>query len=199
MTIKSLSDNSDADLLNTVQLTMIPLELKKDEITGEVIGYKEKQDKSLTTRGGNIELNVGDFIRLEITNKGKEAVYVSILDLRSDGKVGPAFPNTNSTDINKNLIPADGKPHVANLFKITEPLGMESFRAIVTKTPTDFTPLIDPELIRTGSRGGERGENAAKTPLGRILINAQAGKRSESVMLPASWATETLNFFIVPK
>lgn len=197
LTIKSLDDNVDAELAGKIKLEIIPVGFAKDEITGESLGLKDKPKESLTSRGGKTELKVGDFIRLEVTNTSDRPLYVTILDLRPDGKIGPAFPLTANTE---NQIPAGKTVKIPNAFEVKEPLGQESYRVIVTATQTDFTPLIDPSLIRRTQGGdfdNERGRNAANSPLGKILKGLPTGKRGDPVAPPASWATTEITFFVV--
>lgn len=203
--VKSFDENTNPEL-DVIELSMVPVSADVDEATGETLGFNDTKT-TLTDRGGKTELracirdtttkrclpNTGDHVRLEIKNTSDRDVYVTILNLRSDGKIGPAFPTSNRD----NRIKAGTTFKVPGAFRITEPYGQESFRAIVTETPADFTPLID-EQLRTRGPESERGKNAAGSPLGRMLQRASAGKRGDPVAPPASWATDTITFFIVP-
>ena len=138
---------------------------------------------------------------LDLKNTGEEDAYVTVLNLRSDGKVGPAWPQqlpnfpAQDNQLKRGQALRIAEPYV---FRITGPLGQESFRAIATRMPTDFTPLIDTDLLMRGDPRGERGGNAARSPLGRILKAAQTGKRSQIAMAaPPAWATATVTFTVV--
>lgn len=196
LTVKSLEDNTDPGL-NIVKLEMVPIEVELNEAANSVVSITEKKER-FVQRGGKTEISVGDFVRLKIQNTGEKDVYVTVLNLSSNGKIGPAFPVGN-TD---NLIKAGTTYTIPYPFKITEPFGQESFRAIITAEQTDFTPLIDPELLIRSSRGSfdtRGGRNAFNSPLGKILKSATDGKRAEIGSAPASWATTTVTFFVVPR
>ena len=203
--VKSFDENTNPDL-NVITLSMIPVMVDEDPTTHEVVGYPLRKD-GFAERGGKVEVracirdpqtkkcrrNSGDSMRLEIKNTGTRNVYVSILNLRSDGKIGPAFPIDNRD----NLIKAGTTYLIPYAFEVTEPYGQESFRAIVTESDTDFTPLIDTSLLGRGPET-DGGRNAAASPLGIMLRNAARGKRGEPLAPPASWATATITYFIVP-
>lgn len=203
--VKSLDDNNNKDL-QVVQLTMVPVKVDQDPVTGEALGVNDLKG-GFADMGGKKQVhacvkdaetkhcmpNTGDFVRLEIKNTGTKPVFVTILNLRTDGKIGPAFPIGN-TD---NEIAPGMTFKVPDSFQMSEPFGEESFRAIVTSVKTDFTPLIDASLLSRGPQtDGER--NALSSPLGMIFQNAASGKRGDPVAAPASWATSTVTYFIVP-
>lgn len=197
VTIKSL-ENTDPNLKIEMRLIPVNVELNNEGYVSKVLS--EKQEGLKRTSGNQIELAVGDHVMIELKNTGSEDAYVTVLNLRSDGKVGPGWPqqipNLPAQDnrLKAGQVLKIGEPYV---FRITEPLGQESFRAVATRTPTDFTPLIDAELLKRGDPPGERGGNAARSPLGRILKAAQVGKRSGiNMAAPPSWATATVTFTI---
>jgi hypothetical protein len=209
LTVKSLDENTDPEL-DVVKLRMVPVSVEQDDATGDVLTVTDVKE-GFTQRGGKVEMrpcvkdpqtqrckpNTGDAIRLEIQNTGSRDVYVTILNLQSDGKIGPAFPRDNKD----NLIKAGTMYRIPYTFRMTEPYGQESFRLIVTADQTDFTPLVTPDLLLRSTRGDfdtERGQRAAASPLGRMLKIAQSGKRSEIGSTPPSWATTTVTYFIVP-
>ncbi len=197
LTVKKLKDTADARL--KIELRVVPARVELDG-AGRI---KTARAWGEVPRGagGQPELKVGDYIMLEVENRGELDVYVTILNLRPDGKIAPGFPQSiEGTPDNfikkgqKLLIPM---PYI---FQISEPLGEESFRAIATIEPTDFTPLIDEDLIKRGDGRGARGETAAKTPLGQILIAAQGGKRAGlAASVPPSWATGSFTYTVKAK
>jgi len=216
--IKGLRDNEDPRL--KVGLRLVPTDVEFNA-AGQIVKATPKGEAPRDP-GGRPEFKVGDHFMLEVENRGDLDVYVTILDLRPDGKIGPGFPQDVSGTPD-NLIRRERRvliplPYV---FRVTEPLGEESFRVIATLEPTDFTPLIDEELIkraRGGSRGGDdvarllnelgRGStargglvnNAARSPLGRILLASTIGTRSSlAASAPPSWATSSFTFVVKEK
>ncbi|HEY0173821.1 MAG TPA: caspase family protein [Pyrinomonadaceae bacterium] len=216
--IKGLGESEDPRL--KVGLRLVPADVEFN--AARQVVKVTSRGEAAREAGGRPEFKVGDYFMLEVENRGDLDVYVTILDLRPDGKIGPGFPqDVSGTPDNlirrgsKVLIPL---PYV---FRVTEPLGEESFRLIATLEPTDFTPLIDEELIsraRAGSRGdgvvarlldelgrgrtarGGPVNNAAQSPLGRILLASAVGTRSNlAASAPPSWATSSFTFVVKEK
>jgi len=193
-TIKSLKDNEDPRL--KIDLRLIPVDVKLDA-AGRVVAATPRAVVQRNA-GGMPEFKLGDHFMLEVENQGELDVYVTILNLRSDGKIGPGFPQTVAGTPD-NLIKRGSTVRlpIPYVFVVTEPLGEESFRAIATIEPTDFTPLIDEELIRRDAGLSGRGGNAADSPLGKILRAAKTGTRSPlAASAPPSWATSSFTFFV---
>ena len=112
---------------------------------------------------------------MELTNTSKNPLYVTILELGSDGSVDVLFPtNKNSTD---NLIAADGKPHIPDyrpyVYKIRGPVGQRSLlKLIATRDPIDLSGAIQGSLQRGTDRSGDR-----TSPLARLLLDLVTGER----------------------
>lgn len=203
--VKSLDDTQDPELASKIELALVPVKIDMDEVSGDVLGISDLT-APISERGGKKEVraclvdaatdrckpNTGDFVRLEIRNTSDRPLWVTILNLRSDGKIGPAFPMDNAD----NKIAPNSTFKIPYPFRFRAPFGEESFRAIVTANQTDFTPLIDPQLLRGEESVPTR--NAAASPLGAMLRQAAAGKRGDPVAPPATWATAHVTYYIVP-
>jgi len=171
--------------------------------------------------GGQMVLHEGDLVQLEFLNTGTLPVYVTVLDLRSDGSIGPLWPHPDiplgNAEENLIKVSTDGKwqrlPWQFTI-KITPPFGPEMFKAIATRKPADFSALIDPPTasrsIRGGGmRGNERGAAEARTEIGQLLLSAAAPKltRGELPFMnlasvsvsPMNWATTEITFEAQPK
>ncbi|HEY8226485.1 MAG TPA: caspase family protein [Pyrinomonadaceae bacterium] len=197
VTVKSL-ENTDPNLQIEMRLIPVNVELNDQGYVTKVLG--DKSEGLRRTSGNQVEMRVGDHVMIELKNSSSEDLYITVLNLRSDAKVGPGWPqqipNVPAQDnkLKAGQVLRIPEPYV---FRIEEPLGQESFRAIATRTPTDFTPLIDADLLKRGEPTSERGGNAARSPLGRMLKAAQTGKRSGiNMAVPPSWATATVTYTI---
>jgi len=199
LTVKAL-ENTDPSL--SIEIRLVPIEAELNA-SGNVV--RALRDKPLVMTNGNIpEFKVGDHFMLEVRNTGLEPAYITILNLNSEGKVGPGWPqqipgikSEDNRISNNGQWRRIGAPY---FFVVTGPTGAESFKAIATREATDFTPLIDEDLLR-GQRGDgsldERGKNALNSPLGKMLVAGQQGKRSGIAgAIPPAWATATFNFVI---
>jgi len=200
LTIKKL-ENTDASLSIEIKLVAVDVELNASGRVTKIVGQPRPLRK---TEGSVPELKIGDHFMIEVRNTGQEPAYVTILNLTSDGKVGPGWPQQiPGLPPQENRIKNDGEwvripePYV---FRVEGPAGLESFKAIATREPTDFTPLIDEELLR-GQRGPNsldaRGQNAFNSTLGKLLLSSQQGRRSSIAgAAPPAWATASFNFLI---
>lgn len=144
-------------------------------------------------------------MRLEIRNPNAYPVYVTVLDLMPNGKIGAAFPDPGkclstmfqeSSDCNNKIEPG---ATLKQYFRMVKPIGVESFKALVTRDFTDFSPLVTPDVPRTASRGGQH-------PLGTILRalydpdDAIARRGTQNVTVePQTWTAQTVTFEVREK
>jgi hypothetical protein len=176
------------------------------------------EDKPLQAvpEGGQAVILGGEYVQLEFLNTGTFPVYVTVLDLRSDGTIAPLFPNPcfdlGNAEENRIQVSTDGKwQRIPWQFttEITPPYGPEMFKVIATREPADFSALIDPPTagrIARGAvmRGNERGATESRTELGQLLLGAAAPKltRGDPAFLnfaaisarPTNWATVEVGF-----
>ncbi len=188
----------------SIKIRVVPVEVKRGENYPESVNYVA----DLTPRfneNGFMQFRAGDHLMLEVKNDGLQSAYVTILNLRSDGLVGPAWPQKGAGQgvaDDENLVKNDGEWHRIGgkyIFVVEDLPGIESFRAIATSEKSDFSNLIDPELKR-----GELYRSAmdpGRSPLYRrfLRINDRKNFRSglANVDSPAAWATAVFSFEVV--
>jgi hypothetical protein len=119
----------------------------------------------------------GSYYMLEIKNTGYVDAYINVIDLTSDGNIAPLWPNPviplGNADENK--IPADGDWHrvpAPFVVTITPPYGPEIFKAIATREPADFSPLLSESSVGNKRGGSDRGAKEEQTMLGQLLKTA---------------------------
>lgn len=191
--VQSLENNSP-DL--NVELRVVPVAVEKNargavtKLTGD-----KKIAKSKT---GKLQFSEGEYVALEVRNKGYLDAYITILDLTSDGKIGAMYPHP-SVAMPDNKIPADGEWRRLPLpfvFKITPPAGTEIYKLIATRNPIDFSPLLDPQIVR--DQTDARVRRALENPLGKILRAATLAQRSNvGNVAPPDWSAATVRFEVV--
>lgn len=193
-TIRSL-ENSSADL--KVELRIVPVEVEKNERgnVSKIVGDKQlNRDEN-----GRFQLNEGDFVTLEIRNTGTEDAWITILNLKSDGTIGPMFPHPKVSGFDNKIL-ADGnwqRLKMPFVYRITPPFGREIYKVIATLEPADFSPLLD---YQTASSNDEQTRNSIKSPLGKILRSATLTQRSEiGGAAPPNWATAEVSFEVKKK
>lgn len=225
MVIRNLGENQDSRL--KVKLRLVLAEVTKVDC---VINEKpQKCVQSATPKndiprnaGGQAELKIGDYVMLEVENTGSFPAYFTILNLTADGLIGPAFPHPQVPDFKENYIKPGQKIMLQFplVFEIKEPTGEESFRVIATAGETDFSALIDDELIKQARGVRSRGENpltellqslttrttrgpennAIKSPLGKILLSTKIGTRSGLAQaVPPTWSTSSFTYIVKEK
>ena len=186
---------------------------------------KDKTSSIPINRGGQTEIKEKEWFRLEVKNVGVENAYITILDLQSDGKVAAVFPSAfgdnlieKSTDWKK--IPGylrATKPFGQESFRvigtrtptdfsplIVEPTEAENAVGRGESLTSTIRRLIDEQKKKGEVRGSdeenrkaiERVNNAIESPLGKLLLGAQEGKRSDFA-LPPAWSVSTVTFFVV--
>jgi metacaspase-1 len=179
------------------ELQIIPVNVTG---TGEDTVIKSDRTDVPQTPSGMV-LREGDHIRVAIRNLGREPVYVTVLNLQSDGSVAPVFPHPDAPGSGAPRIEAGGTLRVPFPFRIQAPFGTDVFRLIATLEPVDFTSL----LYHAENLRGEKQRQAiaeaeaavAKTsdrlhPLARLLLNTSTGRRAEPLQVrldPTAWGT----------
>lgn len=222
--VKGLGENEDQRL--KISLRVILADVTKVDcvikgVAKKCVSAAVPKGDVPRNNGGQAELKLGDYIMLEVENTGEYSAYFTILNLTADGKIAPAFPHPKVPDTKDNFIKAGQKIMLKYpfVFEIKAPLGEESFRVIATAEQTDFSPLLDEELIEKARGAQVRGENplteimrdlnrtargnetsALKSPLGRILLTANIGKRSGLAQsVPPSWAASSFTYLVKDK
>lgn len=189
-------ENIDPESLVKIEMRLVPVEVEKDA-KGRV--RKVLKDLPVPTVSGRTEFTEGDYVMIELRNPGALDAYVSVLNLLSDGTVGPLYPHPR-VRVHDNKVAADGKWHRIGypfVFKIEGPFGRETFRAIATREPADFSPLLDREHVIERERGEDPVK--AKSPLAKLLLAATMGRRASlGEVVPTDWATATVSFEVVP-
>ncbi|HSF23425.1 MAG TPA: caspase family protein, partial [Blastocatellia bacterium] len=136
--VKQLKNKKDSP----VEFRLVPVSAEFDK-EGNVVSTKRLAEEVGRTEGGEILLyEKVDLIMLEVRNTGTQPAFVTILDLRSDGRIAPMWPHPNVPvgKSGENRVPPDRNWVLIPLpcvFRIKEPLGPELFKAIVTLDEAD--------------------------------------------------------------
>lgn len=186
--VKGLKNEGDTNL--KIKMRLVPVtDVVQDPITKLAKKARDLAPEVPPAEGNRLVLHDGDTVMLEVLNLGTEEPFVSVLDLRSNGGIGPLFPHPLvATGVNENRIRVlndrAGRPVWQRIpfpfvIKIGEPYGREVFKAIITRGEADFSPLFRTadaeELQQRRHRGTTRGEREARSPLGQILLTATTG------------------------
>ncbi|MCU1267897.1 MAG: hypothetical protein JWM21_4215 [Acidobacteria bacterium] len=218
--VKEVLTNDDRHI--NLKFRLVPVEMNPNKCQANDPDCNPTSDKATPefVEGGRMVLHDEDLVQIEFLNTGSLPVYVTVLDLRSDGTIGPLWPNPEVPfgNAEENLIKVSGDKKWQRLpwqftIKITEPFGPEMFKAIATRNPADFSALVDPPTaarsIRGGMRGQERGAAEAKTEIGQLLLSAAGPQLTRGdlpfmnlgsiAVSPMNWATTEITFEARPK
>ena len=168
---------------------MVKIEMRLIPVTAEERSSLRAGDRQIQvitkTRDSGPALEIGalhslpegSYYMLEIKNTGYVDAYINVIDLTSDGNIAPLWPNPviplGNADENK--IPADGDWHrvpAPFVVTITPPYGPEIFKAIATREPADFSPLLSESSVGNKRGGNDRGAKEEQTMLGQLLKTA---------------------------
>ncbi len=200
--VKALENRATGSLIQ-VELRLVPVEVKKNR-RGKVTEVVGDRDIALS-EGGQMTLAPGDAVMVEWRNSGNMDAYGTVLDLRSNGTIGPLYPHPSLAHrVDENKIPADKQWHripFPYVWFIREPAGVETFKVVATAEPADFSPLLDAETVRGGKVRGEPLSQRPEmtSPIGRLLLAATMGLRAEPAAVDVGdWSTASVTFVVAP-
>ena len=211
--IKELSRYNDPDV--RIKMRLIPVaDVEVSSPTGLAFKVRRLPPEVIRSVGEQVVLREGDFIMLEIMNLGTEDVWVSVLDINSEGGINPLWPHPEIPVglSGENRIPAarQGNPvwtliPLPFVIEITKPYGLETFKAIATLNKTDFSPLFQAEISDSLQTGEKRGRSELQSALGQALVTAITGRGVRGgvdrgrIMVPPGWGTASVTFMVKPK
>ncbi len=131
-------------------------------------------------------LQENDQFECVITNPTHTGLYISILDLSTDGMISVIFPQEGRVE----LLPGGKTKAVA--FEAYVPDGHESVKDVLkvfaTTTPVNFHNLIQPAILRRGEK--REVPDDSNDPLSQLLRHAALGTtRSDRSVDTNLWAT----------
>ena len=149
--------------------------------------------KDIDTKG-QIVLKPNDWVAIFVKNSGREPVYVTVLDLGTDGSIKPVFPPENAPSIEEYTparIDADNTyrrlPGV--VVQLVAPEGQELFKVIATRQPADFGGFL---YIPKGvdAKGDKFKKIPLKyQPLGLLMDNVMVGRKGNPMSEGIEWCT----------
>jgi len=139
----------------------------------------QKRDALSQIGKSDMSIGEGDVVEAVVKNTSTRDLYISILDLSSDGSIAVAYP----PDQGASEVLQPGKPVTIKL-KGSVPSGLSSvtdiLKVFASSHPIDLTPLTRAP-IRSVSDGAD--------PLQALLENVVSGRRSVVVVKLGDWTT----------
>lgn len=104
-------------------------------------------------RNGIYEFQAGDTLVLQVVNKGRQAIYVNLLDLQPDGVINSLMPDKSSGIFPEDLKVKGGETRIFDQYtiRLNPPYGTEVFKFFLSRTELDLEDLV------TTRGNGERG------------------------------------------
>jgi metacaspase-1 len=211
-------ENSESNSALNVEFRFVPVEPDFDQ-AGLLRGIKQELPIPIV-RGGRTEFSTGTYLMLQLRNMGNTKAWVTVINLRVDGSIGPVYPALNEKTDNSlpfnPEIKVEDRPwttpkirgKIPYVIEITDGNGMgtEAYKMIVTDSPADLSSLVDDEAISRGEVKGT-GRGKGEHPIATLLARATTIQRTTlkgrgaptSIASTASWSTSTLPVVITKK
>ncbi len=122
-------------------------------------------DEGIATAGGEVELVVGNYYQLKVTNSGSQDSYLTLLQVDAEGKADQLLPVIGNTP---DRLPAGRSVDLA-CFSAGPPYGVNQLKLLATAYPVDLGPVLG--YARAATRG------AGDDPLQKLLDSASEGTR----------------------
>lgn len=183
-----------------VRLRLIPVDAQ--EVGGKVI-VAPKPRPSESPRS-HLVLRSGEHFMLEFTNASDSPLYVTVLELVTDGSINVPYPAPE--DQGNNKIAADSQPHVPPwspyVYRVDDRPGQRSLlKVIATREPLNLSSIVQSALQqRTRTANASIPVSGPLSPLARLLASLAAGQRSGSApVAPEVWGTSEAWLEVVPQ
>lgn len=172
-----------------VGLRLVPADAPRD-----ARGLAQAQPKAHQEQASaSLRMPEGSLFQLEINNPTAQALFVTVLELGPHGSISVLFP-AEQTPGDARIMPGTVIP-AQYLFAAATPKGGWTLKAIATREPADFRPLVQEAASRVmqglQTRGNRRQSRATSHPLGALIAEAVSGRldRSNVVGVPmGTWA-----------
>lgn len=147
MLLSRIRMKAQADLLRKIETSN-----SSDQVSIEIIpieldaAYKEKSRSSVlskTNRFGQVRFKEGDFFKMKITNNGKRAAYYSLIAITAEDSISILIPEKDINNLPYRApsdcrIEAGKSEELRSVFQISEPLGKEFFKFIISSRPMNL-------------------------------------------------------------
>jgi hypothetical protein len=191
-------DAANQNDASQVDLKIIPYVPEQVDQKGMAKGKIE--DKPLPA-DGQVSLHDGDYFRIEVTNRTASNLWITVIDIDSEGNMSPVFPQPHADGTvvgEENFLKAGETLKIAPpdyTMSAGEPLGTDVYKVLATPQYVNFMPLLDPSSAAEAAKGA-RGPVSA---LANLLMNASLGTRAPRVVVKtADWFVVTKTMEILP-
>jgi Caspase domain/Domain of unknown function (DUF4384) len=173
-----------------IEVKLLPWVVEEND-QGEKVSVGPRDEREPE---GQVVLRPGDYVAVFVRNIGTEPVYVTVLDLGTDGSIKLLFPPQDAPPIAEyapaRVMPGKGWERLrGQVVQLEKPPGQELFKVIATKQPADFSGFL---YIPPGAKGkGDEFEKipAKYQPLGLLMDNVMAGRKGNPVSTAVDWCT----------
>lgn len=190
-------DHRDPGLEAHVRFVRVAARL--DPVTGKVTSPPER----IPTYEPAPFLSIpsGGFFQLEVTNLANRPIYVSIVELASDGSMAEIYPAGESPT--NEPVAADGRPHLLRwepyTFQCSGRVSERSrFKVLITEQPVSLAGVLASTEVRSSQIGLPKAYSALE-PVLRVLHTGQRTPMLAPVGADsARWSTDDLWLEVAP-
>ncbi len=146
-------------------------------------GFKTDKEEVASPDQQDFGFDQGAYFKFQIENQSGKDMYVTLIDLSTDGSIQVLYPPEGAGELVKN----GGKITPQSVFETTGPAGYETFKIIATTDQTDFH-----FLTQSGVSRGDR------SPLESLMDLALGRTRAKITKVAGvdDWTTAQIDFVI---
>lgn len=152
-------ENRGSSLESQIKVEMI-------EISGTAgaNGFRPTGEKAVDLKSGESAYHYrsGTYYKLRITNNSQSKLYITALNISTDGAINALYPRQAQEKINP------GVSVETSIYVTSKPYGIEQFKVIATIGESDYREYAQGKAQKDGERGG-------KSPLTRLMQRAADG------------------------
>ena len=171
-------------------------------------GKIDAQQYNRRLKNGRLELKEDDVVHLQIINTGNQKIYFNMVDIQSDGKITPIYPNANLKNKEEDDAPIkwsqctlewkDTLLQQDYSFHIGPPYGEETFKVFISDKPLDLEEILISNNDTNSKDGGVL--NSLAKLFRESSVNENGTRDGDGKIRASKDGTVfSVNFRIVPK
>lgn len=132
-----------------------------DQVKMKMVSFDRPNDTL-----GSSSFFVGERFAIELTNSGKDKVYVALIDIMPDNQIGMMIPHPGESKTVADYVIKPGQTiKVKTPYYVAPPVGRDVLKLVVSNQPVDFSNLI---LSKDASYRG----SGSSDPLFQVLASS---------------------------
>lgn len=163
-----------------VKLSVIPVAIEQ---VGRRYSISDTLNVEDFMSNGIMEMKEGQVFMLAVENKSNKDLFVNVLDITPDNKVGLLLPNAQRTVDEYRIMAGETKYFGDDLFQVVPPYGLDNVKIIATEQPINLSSIVS---SKGASSRGVGSTNPFEALLGESYKSDSSSRGSASVSIPPS-------------